>query len=314
MQDGGRDSWAGASAVWPAAADVDGHGDRDPGADPAPADDLASLFAATPPHEAGPGRRRGTYAVVAMAVLAVALVALAAAAVLAPQPPAGTERPPAGTERPPAGTERPPAGTDQPPAGSRSAPVANDDAGHSSSADSRAGATGDDAAARVAVQAVRVARSATPRHVLDAAAVRRTELGELTVVTVEAVAVHAQAGTWGAPQRLRFAVPVRTADAAVVGAPWPLPPPTSGNAELAWEPVVDGERAAAIREGLLAAGFTDLPDDAAAVALSRSPAVPGVVRAQVRAVAPGAMGLDQHQVWFHDDERPALLGAEGGRP
>jgi len=300
MQDGGRDSWAGASAVWPAAADVDGHGDRDPGADPAPADDLASLFAATPPHEAGPGRRRGTYAVVAMAVLAVALVALAAAAVLAP--------------RPPAGTERPPAGTDQPPAGSRSAPVANDDAGHSSSADSRAGATGDDAAARVAVQAVRVARSATPRHVLDAAAVRRTELGELTVVTVEAVAVHAQAGTWGAPQRLRFAVPVRTADAAVVGAPWPLPPPTSGNAELAWEPVVDGERAAAIREGLLAAGFTDLPDDAAAVALSRSPAVPGVVRAQVRAVAPGAMGLDQHQVWFHDDERPALLGAEGGRP
>lgn len=169
------------------------------------------------------------------------------------------------------------------------------------------------AAAVLAVRTAAVASPVTdsgeedplPRRYIDLAVAEGvTPLGETTVVTVAATVLEGTAEEWRRARPARFGVAVRdTGDGAVaVGDPWPLPNPPSAE-ELSWEEVES--EAEPFEAALVAAGYDRLHG----VELSRSQTVPGVVRVDCRAVAPGDEVERRHAVWVADEPRPVVLGA-----
>lgn len=177
--------------------------------------------------------------------------------------------------------------------------------------------------AAAAVLAVRTAGVASPvagteeehpppprRYVDLAVAESVTPIGDIAVVTVAATVLEGTGERWQRTRLARFGVAVRdTEDGAVaVGRPWPLPGPAPAE-EPAWRKA-DGD-AEPVEAALAAAGYGRLHE----VELFRSEAVPGVIRVECRAVAPGEASPRRHAVWVADELTPTVLGdPERGSP
>ena len=171
-------------------------------------------------------------------------------------------------------------------------------------------ATSDPATTAAAVIAVRAA--GTHDLYVDTAVVDDvTSMDGVTLVGIRAVVVPRVAGEWGAPATVRYAVPVGMVGGAATALadPWRLPAPTASAGEQDSEAVRDGglERAAA--DSLAAAGYTRLAD----LRLSRPSAVPGLLTAEFRAVAPGDTAPRPAGVWLTGDALQ-VLGAPAPLP
>lgn len=173
-------------------------------------------------------------------------------------------------------------------------------------------AVDDQVVGAVAALAVRTARttagtgaSGDGRRYVDLVvpeAVRRE--GDVAVVTLVAVVLEGSADRWHTARPARFAVPVGVTDGRPVALdqPWPLPVAPAPEAPVAWEPATadrDGVAAA-----ITAAGYADVE----VLHLDASADVPGLLRASVRARAPGETVANDHRVWLRDQPELAVLG------
>lgn len=248
------------------------------------------------PEEPTRPRRRLTVFAVALVPWVIAGVALTAAL-----RPTGENGPPTGKESPPAAQEGPPAAPESPaspvPPGHAVAAVLAVRAGLPTALDG----PGEGQPPLRRYVDLAVAEASTP-----------TSAGDVAVVTVAATVLEGTAEQWQRARPARFAVAVRdTEDGPVaLGRPWALPGPPSAPREAEWsETDADAE---AVEAALLAAGYTRVRE----LGLSRSDALPGVLRAECRAVAPGETSMRPHAVWVADEPTPAVLGlppAGGGQ-
>lgn len=199
-------------------------------------------------------------------------------------------------------------------AGSRPPPQAGAGAGTVEAGPAVAGQSVDPrlgAAAAVAVRLSVTTPADTPdgdaeRRYVDSAAPEAVRWsGDVAIVTVLAVVLEGPADAWRMARTARFAVPVGLVDgqAVVLGEPWAVSPPPESAPVAGWAPAA-GDRGA-IAGAAEAAGYADvevleveaLPDDTS------------VLRARIRARAPGESTARVHAPWLHADPDPAVLGA-----
>lgn len=270
-----------------------------------PGDDrVAALFAderlASPPRR----RRRLLWLLAALPWLVVAALLLAPAA---PVPTAGS-----GAREGPVANEVAAA------AGSATSPpsdagVAQTDAGV---AQTMTTSVADDrllAAAAVAVRTTVTASDGRTRRYVDTVAAESVvHHGDIAVVTVRAVVLDGTADRWLRARPARFAVPVAARDNDVVAMadPWVLASPPARPAVPVWRPLPDQSLAPAVAVALRDVGYRDV----AQPRLSVSDDLPGIVRAGVRARAPGERAVRGHALWFSDGQPPQLLGAPPPTP
>lgn len=128
--------------------------------------------------------------------------------------------------------------------------------------------------------------------------------GDVAVVTVKAVILEGPAERWRVARAARFAVPVGLVDGetVVLDTPWVVSPPDVTERSAGWQTTtadaVDVATAAA------AVGYTD----AEVLETTAHPGLAGVLRAQIRAHAPGEQGARDHQLWLRTEPEPAVLG------
>lgn len=148
---------------------------------------------------------------------------------------------------------------------------------------------------------------ATVRYVDLAVAEGVEHVGDLAVVRVLAVVLEGDAQGYDTARALRYAVPVTADGRGVLGPPWPV-----GEVDVAAPagPAPAGDvPAAGVVEALDAAGYTQIEVHGAGT----HPDLPGVVVADVVAVAPGDAAPRERRVLLADGARLTLLGAEDPR-
>lgn len=192
-------------------------------------------------------------------------------------------------------------------------PRAGADAGTVEAAPAGAGQTVDPrlgAAAAVAVRLSVTTPAGSPdgdteaRYVDSAVPEAVRWSGDVAVVTVLAVVLEGPADAWRMVRSARFAVPVGLVDgqAVVLGEPWAVSPPPESARVAGWEPAAaDREAIAGAAE---AAGYTDVD----VLEVGALPEDPTVLRARIRARAPGESTARTHAPWLHADPDPAVLG------
>jgi hypothetical protein len=134
-----------------------------------------------------------------------------------------------------------------------------------------------------------------------------TWMGDVAIVRVAAVVLDGAQGGWDTPRRARYAVPIRADDRGftVLGPPWALPdPPQTTPTLTAPASFEDPTRAEAAATALAGAGYQNVTIRS----LARDPTIPGVLLAEVDAVAPGESSSRTHLMWLRDDPVPTLLG------
>lgn len=285
---------------------ADGPAPQPPGSDTSRAqlggDRVAALFAderlASPPRR----RRRLLWVLAFLPWLVVAALLLSRAAVesTAPVPTAGS-----GAEEGPVETEAVPA------AGS-----ATSQANGSGATKTLTASVADERLLAAAAVAVRTAVTATDgrtrRYVDTVAAESVVHHGDIAVVTVRAVVLDGTADRWLRARPARFAVPVAAKDNDVIAMadPWALASPPSRPTVPVWQHVPDQSAAPAAAVALRDAGYHRV----AQPQLSVSDDLPGIMRAGVRARAPGERAVRAHTVWLSDGYPPRLLGAPPPTP
>lgn len=155
----------------------------------------------------------------------------------------------------------------------------------------------------------------TLRYVEDAVGGPVRRVGDAAVVAVRALVREGDAHGWRGARTSRWAVALSTGpDAALLAGPWPLAASTGAAAapgagpSPAPEPSEVPERVEAATAALVTAGY-GAPTD---VRVRADPAVPGVLRVEAVAVAPGATTPAPHHVWLTDDDPPEPLDATAG--
>lgn len=150
-----------------------------------------------------------------------------------------------------------------------------------------------------------VAATQRAAFVEDAVATGVEAVGDGAVVTVSALILEGGPDGWDAARVRRYAVPVRIGAGGpeAAGAPWPVadPPPRPGTAPT---PETDPAVVEAVSAGLTRAGYRDLRG----VAVTRDPALAGVLLAHVEGTGPGAAGAGVWDVWLRDGPRPDVFG------
>ncbi len=132
-------------------------------------------------------------------------------------------------------------------------------------------------------------------------------VGDVAIVQVAAVVLDGTPEGWEPPRHARYAVPLRAGPAGprVLGPPWALagvPDLTLATAHFV--PLHDQVVAEAVGRALTEAGYSD----ARVRQLGRDPSIPGVLQAEITAIAPGEASAREHALWLRDDEVPTLLG------
>lgn len=133
-------------------------------------------------------------------------------------------------------------------------------------------------------------------------------VGDVAIVQVAAVVLEGAPGRWDAPRHARYAVPLRAGSTGhrVLGPPWALADAPDIAPEPAnFVPFHDQVVAEAVGRTLTEAGYSD----AHVSQLGRDPSIPGVLQAEITAIAPGEASAREHALWLRDDEMPTLLGA-----
>ncbi|MBW3602530.1 MAG: hypothetical protein KY434_07520 [Actinobacteria bacterium] len=127
------------------------------------------------------------------------------------------------------------------------------------------------------------------------------------VVTVRAVVLEGRAGRWVDATVVRYAVPMGRVGAVPVplAEPWAVASDDAARPSRRWRPAAHDPAAA--RAALRRGGYAGL----SALRLHADPALPGVLRARVTAVAPGDDDPQVHDVWLRAGPRHvAVLGAD----
>ncbi|MGH8934576.1 MAG: hypothetical protein ACRDZO_29085 [Egibacteraceae bacterium] len=133
-------------------------------------------------------------------------------------------------------------------------------------------------------------------------------VGDVAIVQVAAVVLEGVPGRWDAPRHARYAVPLRAGPMGprVLGPPWALAGAPDITPESAhFVPFHDQVVAEAVGRALTEVGYSD----AHVHQLGRDPSIPGVLQAEITAIAPGEASAREHALWLRDDETPTLFGA-----
>ena len=267
-------------------------------AGPAPAPDQQ------PPVPAGAVSKR-LLAATAGVCLAAVILGVATSGVLSGPPAAGGAGEPAAPAALP--TAGPTAIADTGvSAGASAEPSADADPGAGASEPAAQQSPATAAGPAVAAAAVIAVRTAAPPDLyVDTAVVDQvTAAAGLTLVGVRAVVVPRIDGRWGAPMPARYAVPIGVLEGAPVALaqPWRLPLPAPVPPEPRLAAVRGGELVSAATDAVARAGYRDVTD----LRLSRSPAMPAVLVAALRGIAPGDAVARPAQVWLSADAAHVL--------
>lgn len=166
-------------------------------------------------------------------------------------------------------------------------------------------APADPATAAAAIIAV---RTAAPSDLyVDTAVVDTVTVADgLTLVGVRSVVVPRIAGRWGEPVTARYVVPIGPVDGipTALADPWRVPFEAPAVPEPALIPAPGAAAKAAVSAALTSAGYAQVAD----LRLSQSQAIPDVVVAALRAIAPGESTPRVHRLWL-GGEPLQVLGA-----
>ena len=157
---------------------------------------------------------------------------------------------------------------------------------------------GDPATTAAAVVAVRTA-AAADLYVDTAIVDGATAIAGVTLVGVRAVVVPRTAQGWGAPATVRYVVPVGPVAGipTALAEPWRVPVVRAAAPQPALTPAGSAVKARAVTAALTSAGYTQVTD----LRLRQSAALPDVVIADLRAVAPADPSPRAHRVWLGGD-------------